>query len=253
MKKITALHLRYPWFLDYAGMMLAHNGKTAILVDTALEGAVGTTIEPALRQAGLGWNDLKWVVNTHSHFDHIGCNAAIKQRSAARFAVHEAGAEELRKCGTPPDLLLAEGTRIGDDELSLIAIHTPALGGFGLLSGTGNGNAVCRGRNRGARHRRRRPGAFPGSGSLLRQHPETIGSPSKRCLHAPAVQPSVSAVRRGGLRRYDRAVPARMSRHGRRISNRAGGRAQNQSGAFRRKREGTAAGPLRDLIIPRCG
>lgn len=125
MKKITVLHLRYPWFLDYAGMMLAHNGKKAILIDTALEDAAGATIEPALRQAGLGWNDLKWVVNTHSHFDHTGCNAAIKQRSAARFAVHEAGAEALRQCGTPPDLLLAEGTRIGDDELSLIAIHTP--------------------------------------------------------------------------------------------------------------------------------
>ena len=117
--------IRYLWLCDYATMMLVRRGGRAMIVDTALEDALTVSLEPALRQARLRWQDIMWVVNTHSHDDHVGCNAALKKLTPAKFAVHPAGAEKLRTLGTPPDLLLQDGMSVGGDDLPLTVIGTP--------------------------------------------------------------------------------------------------------------------------------
>ncbi len=56
------------------------NGEEAILIDTGLEDAVGKKIVNLLEKEGL---TLRAVINTHSHADHFGGNAYIKEKTGA--------------------------------------------------------------------------------------------------------------------------------------------------------------------------
>jgi glyoxylase-like metal-dependent hydrolase (beta-lactamase superfamily II) len=55
-------------------------GKEVILIDTGLEDAVGKKIVNLLDKEGLV---VKAVINTHSHADHFGGNAYIKEKTGA--------------------------------------------------------------------------------------------------------------------------------------------------------------------------
>ncbi|MBB6214034.1 glyoxylase-like metal-dependent hydrolase (beta-lactamase superfamily II) [Anaerosolibacter carboniphilus] len=66
------------------------NGTDAILVDTGLEDGVGKKIVNLLEKEGL---TLRAVINTHSHADHFGGNAYIKEKTGAMIyapAIEEA-------------------------------------------------------------------------------------------------------------------------------------------------------------------
>ncbi|MDP7469314.1 MAG: N-acyl homoserine lactonase family protein, partial [Dehalococcoidia bacterium] len=54
------------------------------------KGAEGDGLLPALKEAGFSPGDIKWVVNTHLHMDHAGCNRFLPQ---ATFVVHR---EEIK-------------------------------------------------------------------------------------------------------------------------------------------------------------
>ena len=69
-------------------------------------GAVGPTqLEDALREAGVEREEVRWVVNTHLHFDHAGGNTSV-EREGGSVAAHRArsshqdsragGAQEIR-------------------------------------------------------------------------------------------------------------------------------------------------------------
>ncbi|MDF2545261.1 MAG: fold metallo-hydrolase [Anaerosolibacter sp.] len=65
-------------------------GNDVILIDTGLEDAVGKKIINLLEKEGL---DVKAVINTHSHADHFGGNAYIKEKTGAMIyapAIEEA-------------------------------------------------------------------------------------------------------------------------------------------------------------------
>ena len=53
-------------------------GARLALVDSGASDSPGLAIEPALRELGLHWSDLDYLINTHGHPDHLGGNGEVK-------------------------------------------------------------------------------------------------------------------------------------------------------------------------------
>jgi glyoxylase-like metal-dependent hydrolase (beta-lactamase superfamily II) len=78
------------------------------------------------------------IVNTHGHYDHIGANAALKDRYHIPLSIHRAEREYLtntlingsalmgNECVSPAaDMLLADGDTLQAGGLRLTVMHTP--------------------------------------------------------------------------------------------------------------------------------
>jgi hydroxyacylglutathione hydrolase len=104
--------------------------REAIAIDTATPCV--TWITESLAEHG--WT-LKLVVSTHRHWDHIGDNAAVVERTGATLAAHvldRPGLEAPQPLYAPfpivpsvPALDLAEGSVIRFGEIRLDVLHTP--------------------------------------------------------------------------------------------------------------------------------
>ena len=79
---------------------------------------------------------IRYVINTHGHFDHIMANKDVMQATGAKLAIHAEDEEMLHKGGgllllgliassPPPDMLLNEGDVIAFGRCSLRVLHTP--------------------------------------------------------------------------------------------------------------------------------
>lgn len=113
-------HLKYPWNGGWVGMMLIQ-GKKNILLDTAVEEAVPTFLKNALADAGLTFQDLDYVINTHEHEDHSGGNAAIKKIVPnCPTGIHVAGSHRY-----PFDFTLTDNMCIDGGDYTLRLLHTP--------------------------------------------------------------------------------------------------------------------------------
>ena len=119
-----------------------------------LEGAVidpggnARVILAAIKEAGLR---IKYVLNTHGHFDHIGANEQIVQATGAILAAHRLEAPMLTDParnlgamlgqlapGPAASLLLEEGDTVEIGTLRLRVLHTPGHtpGGLALYEAT---------------------------------------------------------------------------------------------------------------------
>ncbi len=92
---------------------------------------------------------VRYIINTHGHVDHIAANRQLKRRTGADICIHRADSEMLidaRKnfsdllavpiTSPPADRFLSEGQRIPVGELELRVMHTPghSPGGISLIS-----------------------------------------------------------------------------------------------------------------------
>lgn len=67
------------------------------LIDVGVAGSPAGAIEPALAAQGIRLSDVRWILATHGHWDHIGGAATAKERAhaEAQLALHPADAELL--------------------------------------------------------------------------------------------------------------------------------------------------------------
>jgi glyoxylase-like metal-dependent hydrolase (beta-lactamase superfamily II) len=93
------------------------------LVDTGVAASPEVSIEPALRNAGVSLKDVRWILATHGHWDHIGGAHAARSMAAddVNLALHAADAELLgsRRAHMRPDGYQALRFRYLDDMDSL--------------------------------------------------------------------------------------------------------------------------------------
>src|SRR5438105_12667978 len=68
------------------------------LVDTGVAASPGASIEPALNAQGLSLKNVRWILATHGHWDHIGGAHAARSAAAddVKLALHSDDAEWLR-------------------------------------------------------------------------------------------------------------------------------------------------------------
>lgn len=89
------------------------------LIDTGVAASPAGSIEPALRAAGISISDVRWILATHGHWDHIGGAHAARTLAGPNvtLALHEADAELLgsRQAHMRPDGYQALRFRYLDD------------------------------------------------------------------------------------------------------------------------------------------
>lgn len=81
---------------------------------------------------------IRYIVNTHGHVDHISGNLKIKEKTQADILVHYEDAEMLKNpfknlsamlgltvVSPPPDMMLTDGDKIKVGSLEFEVIHTP--------------------------------------------------------------------------------------------------------------------------------
>ena len=93
------------------------------LVDTGVAASPAASIEPALNAAGLSLQNVRWILATHGHWDHIGGAHAAKSMAAddVAIAMHADDAELLasRRAHMKPDGYQALRFRYLDDAAAL--------------------------------------------------------------------------------------------------------------------------------------
>lgn len=80
--------------------------------------------------------DIKYVLNTHGHFDHTLANGEVVEPTGADLCIHRADAPMLTQGGgaawfgmeassPPPTLLLSDGDTLSIGSITLEVLHTP--------------------------------------------------------------------------------------------------------------------------------
>jgi glyoxylase-like metal-dependent hydrolase (beta-lactamase superfamily II) len=116
--------------------------KEAVVIDP---GGDEEEILEALKYAEL---NLKYIIDTHGHFDHVDANQPLKEATGAKIAIHEADAQMLSQPSadamfftgnrvrlSQADLLLKEDDLLSFGTYRLKVLHTPGHtpGGISLV------------------------------------------------------------------------------------------------------------------------
>ena len=95
---------------------------------------------------------VKYIINTHGHFDHVGGNNRLKSATGAEIVIHPLDAHMLNSLSSmaaawslptedspPPDRMVEDGDTISFGNITLTVIHTPGHSPGGIsLYGDGN-------------------------------------------------------------------------------------------------------------------
>ena len=125
-------------------LIACEESKKAVVIDPGGEEAVYSILN-ILQKNNF---DLKYIINTHGHIDHIAGNNLLKAKTESLLLIHRLDADMLVNanknfssfmgkeiCSPPADKLLEEGDEISLGRLNLVVIHTPGhtLGGISLV------------------------------------------------------------------------------------------------------------------------
>lgn len=92
------------WYVGVAGLssVLIDSGDGLILLDGDLPQSAGQ-IAAHVRALGHDVREIRWILASHGHFDHVGGIAALQRMSGARVAASAKTAEALRAGGPVAD------------------------------------------------------------------------------------------------------------------------------------------------------
>ncbi|NOY79125.1 MAG: MBL fold metallo-hydrolase [Calditrichaeota bacterium] len=80
--------IRTPLGDAFVNVYLVRSGNQAVLIDSGLK-QTASRIFHLLDDLGFSKNSLKYLINTHSHHDHIGANGDIQTECGCRVLAHE--------------------------------------------------------------------------------------------------------------------------------------------------------------------
>lgn len=123
-------------FEENCHVLYCEKSREAAVVDPG--GFVRTESEQLLATLSEMGLNLKYIINTHGHLDHIGANAALKLATGAQILVHELDAHMLtsrehngsaifgfRVESPAADKLIDEGDLVAIGEGEVKVLHTP--------------------------------------------------------------------------------------------------------------------------------
>ena len=88
-----------PYSGNAVHLYLVRGAKLA-LIDSGYSASPAEAVEPALRELGLSWSDLDYLLNTHGHPDHAGGNSAVEGLAPqAEIGIHR---DDAHLAGGPP-------------------------------------------------------------------------------------------------------------------------------------------------------
>lgn len=131
-------NLYYVGTYDLASYLIVTD-KGNILINTGLADSL-PMIKNNIRKLGFKYQDIKILLLTQAHYDHLGAMAAIKKETGAKLYVDQADAEvvksggksdyEMGKYGVTfvpvnPDYLLKDKDVIGLGDTQLMMLHHP--------------------------------------------------------------------------------------------------------------------------------
>ena len=99
-------------FQNFAYIIGDEKTKTAALVDPAWE------VDALLKQCEQLGLKVTYVINTHSHHDHVGGNDAVAKRTGAKIVAHE-------KAPVRKDVAVKDGDTVEVGTLKVKVLHTP--------------------------------------------------------------------------------------------------------------------------------
>ncbi|MGD9914429.1 MAG: subclass B3 metallo-beta-lactamase [Rhizobiaceae bacterium] len=113
------------------------SGREAILLDATLNDNV-PAIEANIRALGFELTDVKFIINSHAHFDHAAGTAALKKSTGAKVAIMSGDVSAMEKgrhegdnvhgVGRMPtvkvDQVLADGDSVSVGDVRLTAVLT---------------------------------------------------------------------------------------------------------------------------------
>ncbi len=108
------------------------NTKEAVVIDP------GDDADRILMELAKSELKVKYLINTHGHFDHVGANKRMKETTGAELAIHQDDEPMLNELSSnalmfglsaenspPADIVLKDGDEISFGEITLKVIHTP--------------------------------------------------------------------------------------------------------------------------------
>jgi len=115
--------------------------KEAIIIDPGLHLDIET--QPIFSYIDKEMLKIKFIVNTHGHYDHIDGDSLMQKKYAVPICIHERDAYLLERLGdrdASSDVLLKDGDNISFGNVCLKIMHTPGhtMGSICLISDNHN-------------------------------------------------------------------------------------------------------------------
>jgi glyoxylase-like metal-dependent hydrolase (beta-lactamase superfamily II) len=95
--RVLSLILPLPFELETVNVYLVALEEGYLLIDCGMETEPAfETLRGAMEQRGIAWREIRQIVLTHMHPDHMGMAARLLELTGAELAMHEAEARHLK-------------------------------------------------------------------------------------------------------------------------------------------------------------